>query len=136
MLRELSRVEQRYDAVVAVIRDGLAVSEVAAKLGVSRQSLYRWMARYEAGGIEALAERSHRPKTVPHQMPAVLEARVLELRTAPGSAEAPFCDERMERWHGRGFIQMSSASGQFASCVSGERPEELKKAAYGLSASS
>ena len=80
MLRELSRVEQRYDAVVAVIRDGLAVSEVAAKLGVSRQSLYRWMARYEVGGIAALAERSHRPKTVPHQIPAVLEARVLELR--------------------------------------------------------
>jgi transposase InsO family protein len=72
--------EQRYDAVVAVIRDGLAVSEVAAKLGVSRQSLYRWMARYETGGIEALADRSHRPKTVPHQMPAELEARVLELR--------------------------------------------------------
>jgi transposase InsO family protein len=72
--------EQRYDAVVAVIRDGLAVTEVASKLGVSRQSLYRWMARYEAGGIEALADLSHRPKTVPHQMPAVLEARVLELR--------------------------------------------------------
>jgi hypothetical protein len=32
------------------------------------KSLYRWMARYEAGGLEALAEASHRPKHIPHQM--------------------------------------------------------------------
>lgn len=80
MLKELSKMEQRYDAVLAVIRDGLAASEVATKMGVSRQSLYRWMARYEAGGLEALADQSHRPRTVPHQMPAIVEARVLELR--------------------------------------------------------
>ena len=80
MLMELSKVEQRYDAVVAIIRDGLSVTEVAEKFGVSRQTLYRWMARYESGGLESLADRSHRPHHVPHQMPAVLEARVLELR--------------------------------------------------------
>jgi transposase InsO family protein len=38
------------------------------------------MARYEDGGLEGLAERSHRPHHVPHQMAAELEARVLELR--------------------------------------------------------
>lgn len=80
LLKELSKVEQRYDAVVAVIRDGFSVTEVARKFGVSRQSLYRWMARYEDGGLEALAERSHRPRCIPHQIPAELEARVLELR--------------------------------------------------------
>jgi hypothetical protein len=31
MLRELSKVEQRYDAVLAVIREGMRVSEVAEK---------------------------------------------------------------------------------------------------------
>jgi transposase InsO family protein len=80
VLKELSKVEQRYDAVLAVIRDGFSVTEAAEKYGVSRQSLYRWMARYEAGGLEALSDRSHRPKRVPHQMAAELEARVLELR--------------------------------------------------------
>lgn len=80
MLKELSIVEQRYDAVVAVIRDGLTVTEAAGKYGVTRQTLYRWMARYEAGGLEALADRSHRPHHVPHQIGADLEARVLELR--------------------------------------------------------
>ena len=80
MLQEISKMEQRYDAVVAVVRDGFSVTEVADKFGVSRQSVYRWMARYEAGGLAGLAERSHRPGHVPHQMAAELEARVLELR--------------------------------------------------------
>jgi transposase InsO family protein len=80
VLLELSKVEQRYDAVVAVIRDGLTVTEVAEKFAISRQSIYRWMARYEEGGLEALAERSHRPRSSPHQIAPKIEARVLELR--------------------------------------------------------
>jgi hypothetical protein len=35
---ELSKVEQRYDAVLAVIRDVLTISEAAIAYGVSRQS--------------------------------------------------------------------------------------------------
>ncbi|HJT95174.1 MAG TPA: IS481 family transposase [Mycobacterium sp.] len=80
MLEERSKVEQRYDAVVAVIRDGMPVAEVAAKFGVHRDTVYAWMARYEAAGIEGLVERSHRPHRSPLQMPAATEARVLELR--------------------------------------------------------
>jgi len=46
VLREFSKMEQRYDAVVAVVRDGLTVSEVAIKFGVSRQR-YGWIDRRE-----------------------------------------------------------------------------------------
>ena len=80
MLMEISVMEQRYQAVLAVQVDGLKVTEVAEKLGVSRQTVHSWLARYEAGGLEALADRSHRPATCPHQMPAAVEARVCELR--------------------------------------------------------
>jgi transposase InsO family protein len=80
VLKELSKVEQRYDAVVAVLRDGLTVTEVAEKVGVHRDTVYAWMARYEADGLEGLADRSHRPRRSPLQMPAPVEARVLELR--------------------------------------------------------
>jgi len=89
VLREQSKVEQRYDAVMGVIKDGLAVTEVAEKFGVTRQSLHAWLRRYEAGGIEALADRSHRPRSVPHQINGAAEARVLELRRLhPFSASA------------------------------------------------
>jgi DNA-binding NarL/FixJ family response regulator len=40
-MRELSVAEQRYLAVLAVISDGLSVSQVAAKVGVSRQTLHQ-----------------------------------------------------------------------------------------------
>jgi DNA-binding NarL/FixJ family response regulator len=36
MLWESSKMEQRYDAVLGVIRDGFTVTEVAQKLGVVR----------------------------------------------------------------------------------------------------
>ena len=60
VLRELSVAGQRYQAVLAVIEDGLSVTEVAAKAGVSRQTLHHWLSRYAAGGLEGLADRSHR----------------------------------------------------------------------------
>jgi transposase InsO family protein len=80
MLWETSKMEQRYDAVLGVIRDGFSVTEVARKFGVSRQSVHSWLQRYEAGGLEALAERSSRPATSPTQIAGVIEARVVELR--------------------------------------------------------
>jgi transposase len=50
--------EQRYQAVLAVIAEGLSVSQVADKVGVSRQTLHAWLARYEAEGLAGLADRS------------------------------------------------------------------------------
>lgn len=72
--------DQRYQAVLAVIADGRGVGEVAAQFGVSRQSVHAWLRWYEDEGLEGLANRSHGPKSVPHQMPAIVEAAVLELR--------------------------------------------------------
>jgi transposase len=80
VLRELSVAEQRYQAVLAVIEDGLSVTEAAAKVGVSRQTLHGWLGRYAAGGLEGLADRSHRPVSCPHQMDAAVEVRLVELR--------------------------------------------------------
>jgi len=79
-MRELSVAEQRYRAVLAVISDGRTVTEVAAAIGVSRQTLHFWLGRYEAEGLEGLTNRSHRPRQCPHQMPAMVEAAVLEAR--------------------------------------------------------
>ena len=80
MLVELSVMEQRYQAVMAVVQDGWAVTEVADRLGVSRQSIHSWIARYEAGGLAALTDRSHRPSSCPHQTSPELEAEICELR--------------------------------------------------------
>ena len=56
MLVELSVMEQRYQAVLAVVQDGWRVVEVARRVGVSRQTVHAWIARYEEGGLAALAD--------------------------------------------------------------------------------
>lgn len=56
------------------------MTEVAAAWSVSRQTLHDWLSRYEDGGLEALADRSHRPASCPHQMVAEVEVAVLEMR--------------------------------------------------------
>jgi transposase InsO family protein len=80
VLLELTVAEQRFNAVMEVLRDGLTVIEVAERHGVSRQTVSGWLGRYRTGGLEALADRSHRPRRCPHQMPAAVEARLCELR--------------------------------------------------------
>jgi len=42
--------------------------------------MHSWLARYEEAGLEGLIDRSHRPANCPHQMPAAVEATLLELR--------------------------------------------------------
>jgi transposase InsO family protein len=80
VLVELSVMEQRYQAVMAVVQDGATVTEVARRLGVARQSVHNWIARYEAGGLPALADRSHRPHSCSHQIAPELEALICEIR--------------------------------------------------------
>ena len=80
MLVELSVMEQRYQAVLAVVQDGWKVVEVARRVGVSRQTIHAWIARYQAGGLGALADHSHRPSTCPHQTDPETEALICELR--------------------------------------------------------
>src|SRR4029453_13602521 len=77
--------EQGYQAVLAVIQDAWKVGEVPDRLGVSRQAVHAWIARYQAGGLAALADRSHRPASCPHQIAPQTEALVCELgREHPG----------------------------------------------------
>jgi transposase InsO family protein len=78
-LVELSVMEQRYRAVLEA-EAGCPVTEIAARNGVSRQTVHAWVRRYRSGGLAALADRSHRPASCPHQIAAEVEAAVCELR--------------------------------------------------------
>ena len=80
MLVELGLVEQRHAAVLAVLSEGVAVTEVALRYGVTRQTVHRWLRRYAARGLSGLADGSPRPDSCPHQMPAEVEALVVRLR--------------------------------------------------------
>lgn len=80
MLVELSVVEQRYQAVMEVLGGRVPVTEVAARYGVSRKTVYAWLNRYQAEGIAGLADRSHRPHAHPAQLAAAVEAEICRMR--------------------------------------------------------
>jgi transposase InsO family protein len=79
-LVELGVVEQRYQAVLEVLNDGAAIVEVAARFGVTRQTVHRWLRRYAAGGLAGLVDGSTVPGSCPHQMVPEVEARIVAMR--------------------------------------------------------
>ena len=83
-------VEQRYQAVLAVICDGVPVVEVASRFGVSRQAVHRWLRWYEDQGLAGLADRSHRPPRCSHQMDPAIEGKVFTGRFGLHDTEVLF----------------------------------------------
>jgi transposase InsO family protein len=81
VLIELGRTEQRHQAVLEAL-GGIAISEVARRYGVTRQTVHRWLRLYARQGVGGLAENTSRPASCPHQMPPEIEARVVEMRRA------------------------------------------------------
>jgi transposase len=66
--------------VEAHVLEGRPVSELAAAHGVHRSWIYKLIARYQAGGYEALQPRSRRPRSCKHQTPVEVVDAVLKLR--------------------------------------------------------
>lgn len=79
MLVQLGVMEQRYHAVMEVL-SGMAITEVAERLGVHRNSVHAWVRHYQEGGLAGLADRSHRPHRHPWQLAPGIEAKICEMR--------------------------------------------------------
>ncbi len=67
-------------AVQRVRDDGQPVAHVAKAMGVSRQCVHRWVARFEAEDEAGLWDRSSRPHRSPTRTSAEVEAEVLAAR--------------------------------------------------------
>jgi len=72
---------QRLELVRLVAAQNVSVAELARRFGVSRKTVYKWVARAKADG-EALADQSRRPRGSPHQTDEATEKAILKLREA------------------------------------------------------
>jgi transposase-like protein len=68
--------------LVLRIASGPPVAHVAAEMGISRPTAYKWWHSFRTEGAAGLVDRSSRPHTCPHRTPPAIEARVIELRQA------------------------------------------------------
>jgi transposase len=64
--RDFAALEMRRRAGVALLKKGATQTEVARKLGVSRQAVHEWWTAYQQGGLRALWHRKTpgRPRTL------------------------------------------------------------------------
>jgi len=60
-----------------LLAEGVGVSEVAERLGVSRQAVYNWKERYREDPEKGLEDRSRRPHTSPTRTAEAIEQRVI-----------------------------------------------------------
>ena len=66
--------------IFRAVTDGEPIASVARRLGISRQTVYKWLRRAREGGLAALADRPSVAKTFPTRIRPGRERRVVQLR--------------------------------------------------------
>lgn len=81
-IRMISAMDQRRDFVQHALVDGANLSALCRQFGISRDTGYRYLARYRQDGEVGLVDQSRRPHQSPRQTPLPVVERVLAARTA------------------------------------------------------
>src|SRR5436190_9747615 len=79
-LRVMSMAEIRLEVLLEAARSGETVTEVCRRHGISRETYYVYLRRYQGEGIEGLEPRSRVPLTQPGRMPVEVELDICRLR--------------------------------------------------------
>jgi transposase InsO family protein len=78
--REASTVEQRFEFVTLASAEGANIAALCRRFGVSRETGYKWIARFKAGDKAGLRDQSRRPRSSPERTGEEIEAAVIALR--------------------------------------------------------
>jgi putative transposase len=81
---ETHTLDQRRKFIDDLVSGQWSMTELCARFGVSRPTGYKWVARHRAGGVTALADRSHAPHQCPHRTAGNLEVLIVAARREYG----------------------------------------------------
>jgi len=81
--KEAGAVESRMEVVIRH-KEGERVSALSREYGVSRQTIHKWIQRYDEEGACGLFDRSRRPHQSPKRISEEVERRIIELREEYG----------------------------------------------------
>src|SRR5262245_65439306 len=65
---ETAPMEQRERFIRDWQRGLYTITELSARYGLSRKTGYKWLERFDAGGRQALGDRSRAPHSCPHRI--------------------------------------------------------------------
>ena len=80
--REVSAMDERREFVRLAMHEGANRRELCRRFGISQDTGYKWLRRWQEGGDAALADLSRRPQTSPCRTDGEIEQAVLALRDA------------------------------------------------------
>lgn len=72
--------EQRLEFCLAALSEAVAFVELCRRFGISPKTGYKWLARFDEGGRDGLADLSRRPRQSPSRTSEAMENLVCELR--------------------------------------------------------
>jgi len=72
--------EQKLRFVLAALEQAACLAQLCRTWRLSRQTGYKWLRRYRAGGVAALQERSRAPHRCPHALSQLWVQRIESLR--------------------------------------------------------
>lgn len=81
--------EQRIEFVVLARQGERTVADLCRQFGISRQTAYTWLRRYEAGGVAEMKERSRRPIHSPKQTGSEIAEQLVKWRNERPDWGAP-----------------------------------------------
>src|SRR5450432_974118 len=121
--------------LVRRVHAGRPAAHVAAEMGISRATAYKWLRRFDREGEQGFPDRSSRPRCSPRRTPVVVEARICVLRRerkfGPARigyelAIAPSTVHRVLARHGISRLSwMDRPTGRVIRRYERERPGEL-----------
>ena len=81
----MSRLQKKkmYERIrfIGAYYEGLySMTELCERFGMCRQDGYKWLKRYQAEGVEGLANRSHAPRRCPHKIHPEVAQALVDLR--------------------------------------------------------
>lgn len=80
--QEVSTVSLRKEFILLAVQDGVNISELSRRFGISRKTAYKWLGRFEETGGAGLQDRSRRPHRSSNCTPLEVQQLVLSLRDA------------------------------------------------------
>jgi transposase InsO family protein len=91
--------EERVKFIMDVLDDTYCITELCNYYGISRKTGYKWLARYNQGGIEALHDRNRTPHSHPNEISRQVKEAILAVKRRFPRWGAAKIRKRLERVH-------------------------------------
>lgn len=87
--KEVKPMDEKVLFIADYLRKAGSFSQLCERYNVSRKTGYKWVGRYDGGGLEGLKELSRQPQSASLQTPYAIRQAILELRASRRDPPGP-----------------------------------------------